>query len=288
MKPNSNSFIPAMQLRGFTLVEMLVVITIIAILASITVPFVSRAMTKSKVATARTDMINLKGAIQSYHNDYSRFPSARGAVPNPKGGDLTFSLPIGEQQADGSPYDAFIQSVPLPQKTPPNSDLMSVLMAVDSGVNKNHGRNAKKTTYLTPNAADDLGAPGLGPDGIFRDPFGNPYVITVDYNGDNQVADRFYRETGVSHGASIGLVKNTSNQTAQEYVLRGTVMIWSFGPDRQMHSRAHALDLQDSYEDADWCPWIDDPGKDPAKRNHTGHKQVVRTNKNTDNILGWR
>ena len=43
-------------------------------------------------------------------------------------------------------------------------------------------------------------------------------------------------------------------------------MIWSFGPDRQMHSMAHALDLQESYEDAD--------GR--------------RTNKNTDNILGWR
>jgi prepilin-type N-terminal cleavage/methylation domain-containing protein len=284
MKPNSNSFIPAAQFRGFTLVEMLVVITIIAILASITVPFVSRAMTKSKVATARTDMINLKGAIQSYHNDYSRFPMARGADPNPKGGDLTFSLPIGEKQADGSPYDAYIQSKPLIQKAPPNSELMSIVLALDSGANKNHGRNPKKNIYLTPNTTKDLGAPGLGPDGIFRDPFGNPYVITVDYNGDNQVADRFYRETGVSHGASIGLVKNTSNKTEQEYVLRGTVMIWSFGPDRQMHSKAHALDLADNYEDADWCPWVDDSSK-PAHKNHV---QRERSNKNTDNILGWR
>ena len=268
--------------------EMLVVIAIIAILVSITVPFVARAMVKSKVATARTDMINLKGAIQSYHNDYSRFPSARGAPPNPKGGDLTFSLPIGEKHADGSPYDAYIFSAPPTQKTPPNSDLMSVLMAVDSGANKNHGRNPKKNIYLTPNSADDQFSAGVGSDGVFRDPFGNPYVITVDYNGDNQVADRLYREWRVSRGASIGFVRNKKNKTEEEYVLRGTVMIWSFGPDRQMHSRAHALDLWDNYEDADWCPWIDDPGKDPYKRNHTGHKQVVRTNKNTDNILSWR
>tara|TARA_B110000438_G_C15678246_1_gene591191 strand:- start:62 stop:910 length:849 start_codon:yes stop_codon:yes gene_type:complete len=282
MKSNPTQFIQ--RNRGFTLVEMLVVIAIIAILVSITVPFVARAMVKSKVATARTDMINLKGAIQSYHNDYSRFPSARGATPNPAGGDLTFSLPIGEKHADGSPYDAFIYSAPLPQKTPLNSDLMNVLMAVDSGANKNHGRNPKKSIYLTPNSADDQFSAGVGSDGVFRDPFGNPYVITVDYNGDNQVADRFYRETGVSKGASIGLVRNKKNKTEEEYVLRGTVMIWSFGPDRQMHSKAHALDLQNSYEDADWCPWVDDPNK-PA---HKNHKQVVRTNKNTDNILGWR
>jgi prepilin-type N-terminal cleavage/methylation domain-containing protein len=288
MKPNSNSSIFVKQFRGFTLVELLVVITIIAILVTITVPFVSRAMTKSKVATARTDMANLKGAIQSYHNDYSRFPSARGAAPNPAGEDLTFSLPIGEKHVDGSPYDAFIQSVPLSQKTPPNSDLMSVLMAVDFGANKKHGRNPKKSIYLTPKSVSGEDEAGVGPDGVFRDPFGNPYVITVDYNGDNKVSDRFYRLTGVSEGASIGLVSINPNTPDEEFVLQGTVMIWSFGPDRQMHSRAHALDLQDSYEDADWCPWIDDPGKDPAKRNHTGHKQVVRTNKNTDNILGWR
>ena len=284
MKPNSNSSISVTQFRGFTLVEMLVVVAIIAILVTITVPFVSRAMTKSKVATARVDMINLKGAIQSYHNDYSRFPRARGATPNPGGGDLTFSLPIGEKHADGSPYDAYVFSTPLTQKTPPNSDLMNVLMALDSGANKNHGRNPKKSIYLTPSSADDQFSAGVGPDGVFRDPFGNAYVITVDYNGDNQVADRFYRESNVSRGASIGLVKNKKNKTEEEFVLRGTVMIWSFGPDRQMHSMAHALDLQESYEDADWCPWVNDPNK-PA---HKNHKQVVRINKNTDNILGWR
>jgi len=49
------------------------------------------------------------------------------------------------------------------------------------------------------------------------------------------------------------MVKNKNNKDYEEFVLRGTVMIWSFGPDRQMHSKAGAL----------------------AKEN-------------TDNILGWR
>ncbi len=236
---------------GFTLVEMLVVITIIAILVAITVPFVIRAYTKSKVATARTDMVNLKGAIQSYHNDYSRFPSARGVVPNAKGGDLTFHLPIGRKHADGSPQDA--GNWANPPVTVDNSDLMAILMALDKGPNQNHGRNPKKTSYLTPNSADDAAAGGVGPDGVFRDPFGNPYVITVDLDGNGQVADLFYLETGVSKNTAIGLVLNPQNKTEEEYVLRGTVMIWSPGPDRQVNSKAAALELQ-----------------------------------NTDNILGWR
>jgi prepilin-type N-terminal cleavage/methylation domain-containing protein len=257
MKPNSNSFIPAAQFRGFTLVEMLVVITIIAILVSITVPFVARAMTKSKVATARTDMINLKGAIESYHNDYSRFPSARGAPANNAanplngGGDLTFHLPLGRTHADGSPHDA--GNWANPPITPENSDVMAILMAVDYGANKNHGRNSKKTTYLTPNTADDKFSAGVGPNGVFRDPFGNPYVITVDYDGDNQVSDRFYREILVNKNASIGLVRVYPNTPKEQYILRGSVMIWSPGPDRQVNSKAGAL----------------------AKEN-------------TDNILGWR
>ena len=237
--------------KAFTLVEMLVVITIIAILVSITVPFVLRAMTKSKVATARTDMLNLKGAIESYHNDYSRYPTARGTAANTKGGDLTFHLPIGRNHADGSPQDAG-NSVNPPQ-TPNNSDVMTILMALNEAPNKNHGRNPKKTSFITPKSADDAAAGGLGPDGVFRDPFGNPYVITVDLDGNGQVADLFYRETGVSKSVAIGLVKNAQNTTEEEFVLRGSIMIWSPGPDRQVNSEAAALDKH-----------------------------------NADNILGWR
>ncbi len=205
MKPKNNSSHAGLQ-RGLTLVEILVVVTIIAILAGIAFPFVTRAMTKSKVATARTDMVNLKGAIESYQNDYSRFPAARGTAANLKGGDLTFHLPIGRNHADGSPQDAggWVN----PPQTPENKDVMQILMGLDQGANKNHGRNPKKTQFLTPKSADDTGAHGVGPDGVFRDPFGNPYVITVDLDGDGQVSDLFYRETGVSKSVSIGLVKN--------------------------------------------------------------------------------
>ena len=87
---------------------------------------------------------------------------------------------------------------------------------------------------------------------MIRDPFGNPYVITVDLDGDEQVADLFYRETGVSKSVAIGLVRNPQNKTEEEYVLRGSVMIWSPGPDRQVNSKAAALDKQNTDNILSW------------------------------------
>jgi prepilin-type N-terminal cleavage/methylation domain-containing protein len=65
--------------KGFTLVELLVVIVIIAVLMGMLIPAVMRAKVRARIATARADMSNIKGAILSYQTDYSRFP-----VPRPK------------------------------------------------------------------------------------------------------------------------------------------------------------------------------------------------------------
>src|SRR4051794_6481624 len=68
---NKNRF----SARGFTLVEMLVVIAIIAILAGMIMPALSKAKQRALVTTSRTEMHGIEAAISQYHATYSRYPT---------------------------------------------------------------------------------------------------------------------------------------------------------------------------------------------------------------------
>ncbi|MFL5493504.1 MAG: type II secretion system major pseudopilin GspG [Gemmatimonadales bacterium] len=61
--------------RGFTLVEMLVVITVIAILASLVTPMVFRNVGDAKLAAARAQIESLGLALDGYRLDNDVYPS---------------------------------------------------------------------------------------------------------------------------------------------------------------------------------------------------------------------
>jgi prepilin-type N-terminal cleavage/methylation domain-containing protein len=63
---------------GFTLVELLVVISIIALLIAITVPVVGRATESARKAQARTELASITTAIRAYYNEYGRMPQGSG------------------------------------------------------------------------------------------------------------------------------------------------------------------------------------------------------------------
>ena len=63
-----------MKNKGFTLVELLVVIMIIGVLASILMPAVGAAFKKSKMASANSEVRGLETAVKAYLQEYGKFP----------------------------------------------------------------------------------------------------------------------------------------------------------------------------------------------------------------------
>jgi general secretion pathway protein G len=82
--------------RGFTLVEMLVVITIIALIMALVGPRVLNYLTDAKIKTAKIQIASFENALDLYYLDANRYPSTseglRALVERP-GGTVVWTGP---------------------------------------------------------------------------------------------------------------------------------------------------------------------------------------------------
>jgi prepilin-type N-terminal cleavage/methylation domain-containing protein len=65
--------------HGFTIIELLVVIMIIAILASIAMPAMNNAFNSAKKTTAKNQAVQIATAITAYETEYGRLPAFIGS-----------------------------------------------------------------------------------------------------------------------------------------------------------------------------------------------------------------
>lgn len=85
------------QGRGFTLLELMVVLLILALLATIAAPRVTKYLRKAKTQTAKIQVHALSAAVDSFHLDTGRFPSGD------EGLKVLMERPAGSTSWDG-PY----------------------------------------------------------------------------------------------------------------------------------------------------------------------------------------
>ncbi len=64
-----------MRTRGFTLMELLLVLTLVALLASVAVPVVTGSVQRAKESTLKESLFAMRKAIDDYYADNGAYPA---------------------------------------------------------------------------------------------------------------------------------------------------------------------------------------------------------------------
>ena len=159
------------SVRAYTLIELLTVITIIAILMGLLYAVIPTVIDRARRVEAKNAALHITTAVQQYNTEYGKYPVADYATATPP-----TDIRLGDRTKANSVDD--------------NADLFNILRAISTGRNANNAYNPKRIVFIEANPVKNpsapksgfLDAPGNGVQGAFYDPWGKQYTIIMDAN----------------------------------------------------------------------------------------------------------
>jgi general secretion pathway protein G len=90
------------RMRGFTLIEIMVVVVIIGLLVAIVAPNVMSRLSQAEIGAAEADIKQLGSSINFFRMDFRRYPTE----------DEGLEILLGDEDVDGKPGSKILQSMP--------------------------------------------------------------------------------------------------------------------------------------------------------------------------------
>lgn len=183
--------------KGFTLIELAVVLAIIAVLAAVLTPMVINYLDQARVSRATADAKTIAQAVQLYRKDVGFYPVYNSSTNAALGttdynllvGGLTGTTTATKPTYTGGGWSTLFGGTA--------GDIVTVLNTVPTGLSTND-KNPGKTSFRGPY----IGA-------LDTDPWGNPYIVA--------------NMTGANHAFVISAGPNGNLDTAVPSGTTGSV-----------------------------------------------------------------
>ncbi|MFZ2653504.1 MAG: type II secretion system protein [Victivallales bacterium] len=195
-----------MKRKSFTIVELLVVISIIAILAGLLLPAISGVRNKAKKTKAKAQCNAIAMAIKSYESTYGLLPWGPDGTTDTASSTPNAAIWAPEKLPNGTWVTPVINATCY-------DTLMQILTKTDTVGGTADGRkdwgNSRSIRFLDVPEDYTKTVDETKKTGSFRDPWGNRFGIAMDLKYENKVR-----------------INGTDD-------VQGTVFIWSYGPGTQ-------------------------------------------------------